>query len=187
MQQPLDGFRQFVEGIPALNQQFMRQAQGQALQWFDNSFQRQGFTNRIFIPWQRRKTADQPGKADTNRGARIGQKPQGRAILTGRGTLKRSGTGGVTPDGFWISYGNQNAPYAQAHNEGQRGPQQVKAHTRRSRRTGRTAQVRAFVRQANLPKRQFLGHSEMLMEQLARQYFADIRYLKAQTQGRIPS
>jgi hypothetical protein len=176
----------FIKGIPALNKRFLLEAQSHALAFFDDSFQNQGFTGRIFIRWKPRKTAGQPGKNDNNRGARFGQPQiQGRAIGIKSGALRRSGMGGVNDTGIWISYGNQDVPYAKAFSTGKRDQETVKAHSRTSRK-GKTYQVRTFTRTPNQPPRPIIGQSPVLMAELAQLYFNGLRTLKAKTQGRIP-
>ena len=56
----------------------------------------------------------------------------------------------ITPQRVVISAGNEKVDYAQVHNEGFKGIVPVKAHTRKT----------------NIPKREFMGDSEELNEQI---------------------
>lgn len=63
-----------------------------------------------------------------------------------------------------ISAGNDKVDYAQVHNEGYVGPVAVPAHTRRMKE--KNIPVKSHTRQANIPQRQFMGHSKELAEKL---------------------
>jgi phage gpG-like protein len=143
-----------------------------ALNFFKDSFRRQGWRDKGLKRWASRKDGSRPGGA----------------ILVKRGHLRNSlrkilATWQRTEVGT-------NLPYAAAHNEGFKGTVNVKAHTRRKfktttttegrgvfniktrkeltrtkkrkEETGATYGVRAHTRQMNLEQRQFMGDSEML-------------------------
>lgn len=142
-----------------------------AVNYFKDSFRRQGWRDKTLEKWNPRK----PGAA----------RNQGRAILVNRGHLRNS-----------IVLRQANAkqatvaapvPYAAAHNEGFKGTVNVKEHYRSSRqnikvqsssiasRKVRTQtmsmdtggrKVRAHTRKMNLPKRQFMGDSEVMFKKM---------------------
>lgn len=146
-------------------------------------FREQAWTDATTQPWQKRKAG---AKRNT-----------GRAILKDTGRLQRSiRVVSVTPSSVTIG---TDVPYAQAHNEGFRGTQNVPAHTRnryakvktgsgvysiktqkeRQRTSkvkveGGEIKVKAFTRRMNLPKRQFLGNSQVLTNQIKRLVTAEI-------------
>ena len=191
-------FDLFAARARQLYQEFPHIAAQQAVHFFERSFDLQGFTNRIFIRWKPRQTASlKPGggkKRDTNTGARLGQPlPNGaRAILVKSGAMRRSIREQSATDGqFTIAAGGGKVTYAAAHNQGVHGPVEVGAHVRRIysrqisyatslkthkvRRTSKrvlsaTVEVKAFIRKANLPRRQFMGFSEVLLQQLWQDY-----------------
>jgi phage gpG-like protein len=149
-----------------------------AEQFFRESFRRQGFIDKIFIPWKKR----QGGKATRKFGD--GGKISGGAILVKTGNLRRSvyrtqaslGDGSVA-----ITFGNQ-VPYAAAHNDGFKGTVNIGQHSRRLftkvktkmlTKSGKTRNktdkvqksvttVQAHTRAMNLPRRRFIGPSQEL-------------------------
>lgn len=149
----------------------------EAVNFFTDSFRRQGWLGDRFTPWQKRK----------NDGRR-----KGRAILIDRGRLRR-GNRIVSNSGGVVIIGN-DAPYAKAHNDGLRGTvtQTVRQHTRKSLskkiaiiktrslknrtnisfgkyQTGDHV-VRSHTRtmRLNLPQRRFMGNSPYLTTRLSR-------------------
>lgn len=70
----------------------------------------------------------------------------------------------ITPQRVVISAGNEKVDYAQAHNEGFKGVVSVPAHTRKTKR--KDVSVKAHTRKTNIPKREFMGDSEELNEQI---------------------
>ena len=70
--------------------------------------------------------------------------------------------GVVTPERVVISAGNDKVTYAAAHNEGYRGPVDVRAHQRTVKKTGTVYDVRAHTRMADIVQRRFMGDSEEL-------------------------
>ena len=139
-----------------------------AVNYFKDSFRRQGWRNRSLKAWDKR--ANEKNK-----------KNKGRSILVSSGRLRNSiHIIQATPQ--LIAVGT-SVPYAAAHNEGFIGTVTVRAHTRSQTRkvredyttrkgnvrsrtfrqdTGKSFQVRAHTRQMNLPQRQFMGDSEVL-------------------------
>lgn len=118
-----------------------------ALNFFDDSWTRQGFVDQRRERWAPRKSND--------------KRKGNRKILVQSGRLRRSLRMRTRGSRVIIS---TDVPYAQVHNEGGRirGKVRVRKHTRRSPR-GRV-NVRAHTRNVNInmPKRQFMGHSEVL-------------------------
>lgn len=123
-----------------------------ALNFFLDSFKRQGWQGATFQPWAARKNK-------TNN--------KGRAILVQSGRLRRSPRI-ISTTAETATIGT-DVPYAQAHNEGFNGSvkQNVKAFDRKSA-IGKIVAVRAHARtiQMSLPKRQFMGDSPVLTKQL---------------------
>lgn len=70
----------------------------------------------------------------------------------------------VGRDKVVITAGNDKVQYAQAHNEGYKGPVTIPAHTRRTK-TG-IANVKQHSRTLNLPQRQFMGKANELLQLL---------------------
>jgi phage gpG-like protein len=146
-----------------------------AVNFFQDRFRAQAWTDRFAKRWQPRKPPDKKGR--------------GRAILVKSGALRNS---------IHVKTWNRNqvivsAPksYAAAHNEGFKGTINIPEHTRRIR--GRVAvyslktrrkstrrvtlgvtTVRAHSRKMNLPQRQFMGNSETLSRRFDRLFIKDI-------------
>ena len=101
------------------------------------------------------------------------KRPNRGSLLLRTGRLKRS-IRKIASGDYYVVVGT-DVPYAQLHNEGGTVNKvaQVKAHTRRVNATTRVigskiVNVRAHNRKMNLtmPKRQFLGESELLMRRI---------------------
>lgn len=137
-----------------------------AVNYFKDSFRRQGWRDMALTPWPKRK----PGT----------KRDKGRAILISSGRLRNS-IRILQADLRKVVIGTA-VPYAQAHNDGVNQLVQVRTHTRgmyqkvkeqyvtrkgttRSRTNRKQAgeyQVNAHYRKMNLPQRQFMGHSEIM-------------------------
>ena len=76
-----------------------------------------------------------------------------------------------------VSAGNDKVDYAETHNEGYTGPVIVPAHVRRTRKYG-DVKVREHTRQAAIPKRQFMGKSEELADNIHKRLEEYINTLK---------
>jgi len=137
--------KKFMANLPRL-------AGNTALNFYDDSFTRQGFIDRRFQRWPARKTKDK-------------NKRQRRNILIQSGRLRRSLRMRTAGSNVIIF---TDVPYAEAHNEGKRirGRVTVRSHTRRTTK-GKT-RVRRHRRKVDfkMPKRQFMGHSELLDKRL---------------------
>lgn len=118
----------------------------EVVNWSKESFKRQGFTDASLAPWRKRKGNNKKGK--------------GRALLVQSGRLRRS-IRVIRSTGNSVVVGS-DVPYARVHNEGFTGIQTVKGHSRKN------SQVKSFTRQMNMPKRQFLGNSSLMVERIKR-------------------
>ncbi len=131
---------------------------GEAVTYFKNSFQRQGWAGQVFNKWQPRRE-------------RGGSKGRGILIKTARlmRSIRRIRTA-HTP--FMMAQVGSDVVYAPAHNAGAliKGPQRVRSFRRRTR--GGTTTVKAHNRNQNLliPKRQFMGNSPGLNRRLDRRF-----------------
>lgn len=128
-----------------------RYAKVYCLQWFDDSFQNQGFTDASFQPWPKRKEPD---------------RRQGGAVLVDTTFLRKSLA--VLDEGpGHIKFGT-HVPYAAVHNFGLRvrGVQHVRGFHRY--RKGKREQVRPHTRRIDTqyPERKFIGESQLMMEGL---------------------
>lgn len=136
-----------------LKQDVRRFAKVYCLQWFDDSFQKQGFTDAGFQPWQKRKNDKSPG----------------RAVLIDTTFLRKS-LSVLEEDENTITFGT-HVPYAGLHNNGERlrAIQYVRAHHNNNfMGTGKRVQIQAHTRKIDTkyPKRQFIGESKLMMEGL---------------------
>lgn len=149
-----------------------------AVNFFIDSFNRQGWLGNTLEPWVKRKSNKRPG----------------RAILVDSGRLRRSIR--IVSTGVGQVEIGTDVPYARAHNEGFRGVVTVKAHTRnryssakvgtgKLTKSGKermktvqtvsgTIHVQQFTRKMNLPKRQFMGYSPILENKIKRQLTAEL-------------
>jgi len=141
-------FFAIAEGIKA---DARRYAKVYCLQWFDDSFQNQGFTDASFQAWDKRKEPD---------------KRSGGAILVDTTFLRKS-LGVLGETDTQMEFGT-HVPYAGLHNNGERMRvvQYVRAHHRT--RNGKREQVKSHSRKIDTqyPKRQFIGESKQMMDGL---------------------
>jgi phage gpG-like protein len=122
-----------------------------ALNFFKDSFRRQGWRDKGLTKWAGRKNGSRPGGA----------------ILVKRGHLRNSIRKLLVS--WRLTEIGTNLPYAAAHNTGVSETVTVKSHKRRKyQKSGKRKQatgsygVRAHKRKMNLPQRQFMGESEVL-------------------------
>ena len=122
----------------------------EAVKHFKKSFKDGGFTDNTLERWKPRKRSDRSRRS--------------RAILVKSGDLKRSIR--VNKRTFnSVTIGSKTAgDYGEVHNDGLRGVQNVGSHTRRTKKG--VQKVKAFSRNVNLPKRQFIGDSKQLTKQV---------------------
>lgn len=140
----------FLAIAEALKSDMRRHARVYCLQWFDDSFQNQGFTDASFKAWPKRDPDKSPG----------------RAILIDTTFLRKS-LNVLKEDENTITFGT-HVPYAATHNFGLRirAVQNVRAHSRI--RDGKRYQVQAHTRKIDtqFKKRQFIGESQQMMNNL---------------------
>lgn len=119
-----------------------------AVNFSKERFVKQNWLDETAEPWEKRR-----GRR------RGGDKRQGGAVLVDSGRLKRSiRVVSATKERIVIG---TDVPYAEIHNEGFEGRQNVRAYQRRSR-TGKVHTVRAHTRRMSMPERRFLGESQEL-------------------------
>lgn len=142
-----------------------------AVNYFKDSFRRQGWRDKSLERWKPRK----PGA----------KRNTGRAILVDKGHLRNSII--LSKADAKSAVISAPVPYAAAHNEGFSGTVRVRAHTRQmSRKVSVTmsgiksrkvrsrsmqvadgiVHVKAHSRSMNLPKRQFLGDSDVMFRKM---------------------
>jgi phage gpG-like protein len=153
-----------------------------AVNFSKNRFREQAWVDDRTEPWRRRKDQSKKGR--------------GRAILVSSGRLKRSIR--KIRIGPTVAVIGTDVPYARGHNFGFKGQVSVKGHkrgkfknvkqgtgvfsikskkerTRSSRQaTGETSSVKSFTRNVTLPRRQFLGESRVLAQQIERDIVAQV-------------
>jgi phage gpG-like protein len=132
----------------------------EALNFFKQSFKRQGFIDEAYEPWKPRK--------ERTAGRKMRREGR-RAVLVKSGRLRRSLRKKVTGTVIEIL---TDVPYAEIHNEGGtiQTTANVRNHDRRTKR-GKT-QVSAHTRRVNMkiPKRQFMGESAFLNKRFIFQF-----------------
>ena len=131
----------------------------EAVNFSKERFVQQNWVDTNTEPWRKRRT-------------RRGSKARSRgAILVSRGRLKRSVRKIlVTSDVVVIG---SDIPYAPIHNDGFRGRETVKTHKRKSRK-GTKYEVKSFTRSMNMPRRRFIGQSDVLNKRIERTCTAEI-------------
>lgn len=158
-----------------------------AVNFFKDSFRRQGWLGDSFQPWKPRKNVTKWGKTPRN---------NGRAILVDTGRLRRS-IRLISASNLTAVVGT-DVPYARAHNEGVRLGliMNVQQHTRKLTKFGITHKtelktrtkikfgrvqtgetiVQAHKRRIDqrIPQRQFMGQSPYLTKQLQRRFTAEL-------------
>jgi len=160
----------------------LRAIQGQmavlGVKFFKESFRRQGFVDKIYIPWRRRKGEGAEFKR------RLGDsKTRGRAVLIQTGDLRRSIKGQST--GGQIRF-SSDLPYSKIHNDGgtvshpggtpyivvskTSGTKAVfvsKAKKKELEAKGRTVKV-TKPHAIKIPRRRYMGPSQVLFNELSR-------------------
>lgn len=145
-----------------MNKTLPKQIRDMGLHFFISRFREQGWRDKNFEPWEKRKKND---------------KRKGRAILIDRGRLRNSIRADIK--GESIIFGT-DVPYAKVHNEGglvnRKGGMRIVAHKKytRGKHAGRTLfhknnkqatfakKVEIKASSFNMPKRQFIGESAHL-------------------------
>lgn len=146
-------------------------AANEAVNIFQDSFNRQAFIGETTEVWKKRKSDS--------------KKSQGRAILIKTGRLKR-GVKRFKADWDSIIVGN-DVPYAGIHNDGFKGTESVRAFTRKlkarnvSRGKKKIASgvgfVKAHTRKMNMPRRRFIGNSPFLNKRIERVFITELNKL----------
>lgn len=171
--QEFPDFKQGITEFKRLKSNFLIYAGNTAVNFFQDRFRQKGFIDTAYQPWADRKPPKGKKKA---RGSLM--------VVTGRlkNSIKR---GQTTADS--VSVGT-DVPYAKPLNEGSRELVSVKPHKRQAiRKTkvkgsyngtankqktktidllGSRHNVKGYTRKNNLPKRQFIGESNLLMRRL---------------------
>jgi phage gpG-like protein len=141
----------FLQIAEDLKKDVRRFAKVYCLQWFDDSFQKQGFTDKTFEAWKARKKPD---------------RREGGAILQNTTFLRKS-LKVLEERETQIVFGT-HAPYAGLHNNGGRlrTIQYVRAHHKT--KNGKRYQVKPHSRKIDTKyeKRQFIGESQQMMQGL---------------------
>ncbi len=131
-----------------------------AVEFYKESFRRQGYINKNFERWNARKRGD--------------KKRSGRAILTDTGTLRRS-IRVVYKGRDYVVIGS-NMPYAKIHNEGgtihmptrkrkirfERSKGRFRFAKKASKNVIAEAMTASKAYTVDMPKRQFMGESQFL-------------------------
>lgn len=121
------------------------------LQWFDDSFQNQGFTDASFQAWEKRKEPD--------------ARPGGAVLIDT--TFLRKSLAVLEENENQIAFGT-HVPYAGVHNNGERvrANQYVRGFHRA--RNGKREQVKPHTRKIDIkfPERKFIGESSQMMKGL---------------------
>lgn len=145
-----------------------------AVNFFKSNFDKQGWQGEIFEKWSARKK-------ETRRSL-------GKPILTDTGALKRSITVKSESENEVIVGTGPEIPYARIHNEGGQITQAARSETfvrKRFKKAPKRGQFRRGVdpgkgftfqdRTINMPKRQFMGDSPVLREQLKEMAINEIK------------
>lgn len=120
------------------------------------------FSKERFVKQNWHDSSEKPWEKRHGR-RRGGDKRQNGAVLVDSGRLKRS-IRVISANKERIIIGT-DVPYAEIHNEGFDGQQNVRAHQRRSR-NGKVHTVRAHTRRMSMPERRFLGESQELANRI---------------------
>ena len=148
----------FLGIAETLKTDMRRYAKVYCLQWFDDSFQKQGFTDASFKAWEKRKnTESSPDRRP------------GGAILINTAFLRRS-LAVMGEEAQSVAFGT-HVPYAGLHNNGGRLRviQNVRGyHNNNFMGKGKRVQIHPHMRKidAKFPQRQFIGHSQNMMKGL---------------------
>jgi phage gpG-like protein len=169
----IDKVKRFSALLPRELTIIVREVKSQGLRFFKSSFRKQGFTDKVFIPWRRRKN-------DPNsHSAKFGRKRiKGRAILVQSGDLRRSIKGVARPNEVVFS---SDLPYARIHNDGgtishpggtgfipKKGGAVFISNSKRKELEAEGKKVLVTKpHKIKMPRRRFMGPSAFLMEELS--------------------
>lgn len=163
MQETLDYMR-LLDRVSRTVTTLPRRAAVLAVAFSKQRFRDQAWVDNSTEPWKKRAKG----------WAKASRKRQGRAVLVDTGRLKRS-IRTISADANRAVIGT-DAPYAQAHNNGFRGrvSQQVRGFTRKGKRGTQQVRAHSRTRSVNLPRRRFIGASDILDKQITRMMTAEI-------------
>lgn len=152
----------FLEIAEKLKADLRKYAKVFCLQWFDDSFQNQGFTDASFQAWAKRKDPD--------------RRPGGAILIDT--TFLRKSLDILRETEDQMEFGT-HTPYASLHNNGERMRviQYVRAHHNNNfMGKGKRVQRRAHARKIDTvyPQRQFIGESKLMMEGLDNWFFKEL-------------
>lgn len=141
-------FAQIIDDVTRCINMLPQRVATLAVNFSKERFVKQNWHDEHAEPWQKRKH-NRRGGANRQRGA----------VLVDSGRLKRSiRIVSVSKDRIVIG---TDVPYAEIHNEGFEGLQNVRSHRRRSKR-GKVYTVRTYSRRMSMPERRFIGESAEL-------------------------
>lgn len=145
-------FAAIIDDVTRCINQLPQRVATLAVNFSKERFVKQNWHDSHEEPWQKRKHK-----------RRGGEKRQRGAVLVDSGRLKRSiRVVSVSRDRIVIG---TDVPYAEIHNEGFEGVQNVRQHRRRSKR-GKVCSVRAHSRRMSMPERRFIGESAELARRI---------------------
>lgn len=171
----LDKVKRFQKEMPALMREVRKDIAVTGKNFYGQTFRKQGFTDRVFIPWRRRKD----GQSQSRKFGQSNQTISGRAILVKSGELSNSIESRIYRHAIRFS---SDLPYAQIHNDGGTinhpggtpyivtGSNAVFITKRKAtelRAEGQTIKV-TKPHPIKIPRRRFLGPSSFLMEMYER-------------------
>lgn len=141
-------FEEHAKQIAAIMPDIVVELTVEARNFFDQSWDNQGFTDKTVTPWKQSFERDKTTPKEKT--------------LVETGALRRSlRTETTATEGTVFT----EMPYAQIHNEGGKvsATQTVRSHTRKTKK-GKVATVTSHTRTANIdmPQRQFMGESYQL-------------------------
>lgn len=138
----------------------MRDAHVKLNSMFKDNFREQGFFGNKWAATKVSKT--------NNRGR--------GSILIVTGAMRRSIRSSIRGTSVVFT---SNLPYTALHNEGGAYTQNVRAHTRISKKTGRSHVVKAHSRTGFMPQRQFIGNHPKVQQALAEIVYKNLgEYMK---------
>jgi phage gpG-like protein len=139
-------FEKHAKQIQAMMPDLIVELTVNAMNFFDKSWDNQGFTNRTVKPWKKSFERDGTVKDKT---------------LVETGTLRRSLRTETT-----VSQGTvfTEVEYAKIHNEGGtiKATQSVRSHTRKTKKGKATIKAHSRTINTTMPQRQFMGESHTL-------------------------
>lgn len=168
----LDKISRFAKAIPKTERTILRKMKVLGLAFFKDRFRQQGWIDRVFIPWKKRRDGESQSRKFGQQG-RI----QGRAILVKSGDLRASIEGQLMSDSVLFK---SDLPYSRIHNDG--GTINHPGGTPFFVKDGETifvsnkkakelAERKIMLRRTKphkikIPRRRYMGPSQFLMERI---------------------